>query len=86
MSNRPTKLSITTPNHLIWSVDREAFARRKFYDARTVQLEAAHRALIFIQQLYAIEREAGVLKSDLQQPTDRGRKAIGRKHRSCEDH
>ncbi|HCO24888.1 MAG TPA: IS66 family transposase, partial [Gimesia maris] len=30
-----------------------AHARRKFYDARTVQPEAAHRALLFIQQLYA---------------------------------
>ncbi|WP_291169179.1 IS66 family transposase [Gimesia sp.] len=48
-----------------------AHARRKFYDARTVQPEAAHRALSFIQQLYTIEREAGELKSDLQQPADR---------------
>lgn len=50
-----------------------AHARRKFYDARTVQPEAAHRALSFIQQLYAIEREAGELKPDLQQSADRAR-------------
>ncbi|QDU14123.1 Transposase IS66 family protein [Gimesia maris] len=35
-----------------------------------MQPEAAHRALLFIQQLYAIEREAGELKLDLSQPAD----------------
>ena len=32
-----------------------AHARRKFYEARTVQPEEAHTALAFIARLYAVE-------------------------------
>ncbi len=35
-----------------------AHARRKFFEARTVQPEPAHRALASIGRLYAVEREA----------------------------
>lgn len=35
-----------------------AHARRKFYDARTVQPEVAHIALAYITRLYRVEREA----------------------------
>ena len=35
-----------------------AHARRKFFEARTVQPEPAHRALAQIGRLYAVEREA----------------------------
>jgi len=35
-----------------------AHARRKFFEARTVQPEPAHRALVWIGRLYAVEREA----------------------------
>lgn len=38
-----------------------AHARRKFYEARTVQPEPAHRALAYIGRLYAVERQAQVL-------------------------
>ena len=38
-----------------------AHARRKFYEARTVQPEPAHRALAYIGRLYAVEREAKAL-------------------------
>ncbi len=34
-----------------------AHARRKFFEARTVQPEPAHRALAYIGRLYAVERE-----------------------------
>jgi hypothetical protein len=34
-----------------------AHARRKFFDARTVQVAEAHTALAYIRQLYQIERE-----------------------------
>jgi transposase len=39
-----------------------AHARRKFYEARTVQPEPAHQALAFIARLYDVEREAGSLE------------------------
>ena len=35
-----------------------AHARRKFYDARTVQPEVAHIALAYIARLYRVERDA----------------------------
>jgi hypothetical protein len=35
-----------------------AHARRKFYDARTVQPEPAHAALAYIARLYRVERDA----------------------------
>lgn len=35
-----------------------AHARRKFFEARTVQPEPAHRALAYIAKLYAVERES----------------------------
>jgi len=35
-----------------------AHARRKFYDARTVQPEVAHVALAYIARLYRVERDA----------------------------
>lgn len=35
-----------------------AHARRKFYDARTVQPEVAHNALVYIARLYRVERDA----------------------------
>jgi hypothetical protein len=38
-----------------------AHARRKFYDARTVQPEVAHIALAYIARLYRVERDAKVL-------------------------
>lgn len=38
-----------------------AHARRKFYEARTVQPEPAHAALAYIAQLYAVERKAKAL-------------------------
>ena len=43
-----------------------AHARRKFFDAKTVQPGPAHRALLFIKNLYGVEREAKVEKSELQ--------------------
>jgi transposase len=52
-----------------------AHARRKFYEARTVQPEEAHAALAFIARLYAVERAAAELRypigpaSDLVQVT-----------------
>ena len=41
-----------------------AHARRKFYEARTVQPEPAHQALAFIARLYDIEREATSLEPE----------------------
>lgn len=41
-----------------------AHARRKFFEARTVQPEPAHRALAYIGRLYAVEREAQALIGD----------------------
>jgi len=41
-----------------------AHARRKFYEARTVQPEPAHVALAHISRLYAVEREAKTLIGD----------------------
>lgn len=46
-----------------------AHARRKFYEARTVQPEPAHRALAYIGRLYAVEREARVLRG-AEEPTN----------------
>jgi hypothetical protein len=46
-----------------------AHARRKFYEARTVQPEPAHRALAYIARLYAVEREARALLEG-EQPTN----------------
>ena len=46
----------TTSQVLCW-----AHARRKFYKARTVQPEPAHRALAYIGRLHAIERQAKAL-------------------------
>ena len=46
-----------------------AHARRKFYEARTVQPEPAHRALAYIGRLYAVEREAKALLG-VEQPTN----------------
>lgn len=43
-----------------------AHARRKFFDARTVQPEPAHTALAFIARLYSVEREASVDPETLQ--------------------
>ena len=54
-----------------------AHARRKFYEARTVQPDEAHAALAYIARLYAVEAELGQLRypispsSDLVQVTRR---------------
>ncbi len=48
-----------------------AHARRKFFEARTVQPSSAHRALLFIKKLYGVEREAKVEKSELPNSTMR---------------
>ena len=54
-----------------------AHARRKFYDAKSVQPEAAHAALAFIARLYAVERAARKLAAregwDLDEATSRER-------------
>ncbi len=43
-----------------------AHARRKFFDARSVQPGPAHRALVFIKELYSVERAVKRKKSELQ--------------------
>lgn len=47
-----------------------AHARRKFFEARTVQPEPAHRALASIGRLYAVESEAQALIGDEGLTTD----------------
>jgi hypothetical protein len=41
-----------------------AHARRKFYEARTVQPDEAHAALAFIARLYAVEAEIAHFRTD----------------------
>ncbi|VAX40339.1 Mobile element protein [hydrothermal vent metagenome] len=48
-----------------------AHARRTFFEAKTVQPMLAHRALLFIKNLYNVERQAKVEKSELQDSTMR---------------
>jgi transposase len=47
-----------------------AHARRKFYEARTVQPDEAHAALAFIARLYAVEEELGILRYPISQSSD----------------
>ncbi len=52
-----------------------AHARRKFFEARTVQPEPAHTALAYVGRLYGIERQAQTLTEhlDLRRQKDRDR-------------
>jgi len=47
-----------------------AHARRKFYEARTVQPDEAHAALAFIARLYAVEDELNNLRYTISQTSD----------------
>jgi transposase len=47
-----------------------AHARRKFYEARTVQPDEAHAALAFIARLYAVEDKIARFHTDFQQSMD----------------
>lgn len=51
-------LPIGLPRSWTWQVLCWAHARRKFYDARTVQPKIAHIALAYIARLYRVERDA----------------------------
>lgn len=47
-----------------------AHARRKFYEARTVQPEEAHAALAFIARLYAVEEQLSALRYPISETSD----------------
>lgn len=47
-----------------------AHARRKFYEARTVQPDAAHAALAYIARLYQVEHAASALRYPIGQASD----------------
>jgi hypothetical protein len=47
-----------------------AHARRKFYEARTVQPDEAHAALAFIARLYAVEGELARFRTDFHEGMD----------------
>jgi hypothetical protein len=47
-----------------------AHARRKFYEARTVQPDEAHMALAFIAQLYAIEADLAARRYPISETSD----------------
>jgi transposase len=47
-----------------------AHARRKFYEARTVQPNEAHAAMAYIARLYAIEGELNALRYTISQTSD----------------
>lgn len=47
-----------------------AHARRKFYEARTVQPDEAHMALAFIARLYAIEADLAALRYPISETSD----------------
>jgi hypothetical protein len=47
-----------------------AHARRKFYEARTVQPDEAHAALAFIARLYAVEDELNNLRYTISETSD----------------
>ena len=47
-----------------------AHARRKFYEARTVQPDEAHAALAFMARLYAVEDELSSLRYTISQSSD----------------